>query len=123
MCHASVKENPDSSHYIRSSSCRSVSLSPLFPSCSKFSHCSLLTVHPLHLKFCFLSFLSGHQQPLQFSEGCSSAASGSRGQETGPLPGVRSCSAGPAGVCLWAGGSLARLHLVNRVFFLLFKQC
>lgn len=60
---------------------------------------------------------SGHQQSVQLSEGGPPAASGPGGQETGPLPGVRCCCAGPAGLRVWTGGSLACLHLVNCFYF------
>ena len=59
---------------------------------------------------------SGHQQSVQLSEGGPPAAPGPGGQEAGPLPGVRSCRPGAAGLCVRTGGPLARLHLVNTLF-------
>lgn len=69
----------------------------------------------LTLSSCLISFSdpSGHQQSVQLPEGGPAAASGSGGQKAGPLPGVRGCGSGPAGLCVRAGGPLAGLHLVN----------
>ena len=60
-----------------------------------------------------LSFHPGYQQLVQLTKGCAPAAFGTSRSEAGPLPGVWGSCAGPAGVCVWAGGSLAGLYLVQ----------
>lgn len=61
----------------------------------------------------FSSSSTGPKQPLQLPKGDPSPAFGPCGPEIGPLLGVRSSRLAPPGVCVWPGGPLAGLHLVQ----------